>query len=357
MGNGCKGHILVVDDSVTNLKLAEQTLKPYYKVTLLVSGEQTLKFLSKNKPDLILLDIKMPGMDGFETIKAIKDNEFTKDIPVIFLTAISESASELKGLKMGAIDFIAKPFVPEVMLRRVSMQIELKNYRDNMEKLVREKTKMVEQLQDVIVLSITDLVEFRDKITGGHARRTANYLKILLDHLRTKPQYQNYLDDEMVTNMLRAAPLHDVGKIGINDDILTNTGILNDAEFEYMKKHTTLGALAFEKASEEIPGNKFLGVAKDMALSHHERWNGAGYPYGLKGEDIPFSARLMAIADVYDALTTKRSYKEPMSHEDALKLMTDLRGTHFQPELIDEFIECEKEFYEENIRMKNNDDE
>ena len=357
MGNGCKGHILVVDDSVTNLKLAEQTLKPYYKVTLLVSGEQTLKFLSKNKPDLILLDIKMPGMDGFETIKAIKDNEFTKDIPVIFLTAISESASELKGLKMGAIDFIAKPFVPEVMLRRVSMQIELKNYRDNMEKLVREKTKMVEQLQDVIVLSITDLVEFRDKITGGHARRNANYLKILLDHLRTKPQYQNYLDDEMVTNMLRAAPLHDVGKIGINDDILTNTGILNDAEFEYMKKHTTLGALAFEKASEEIPGNKFLGVAKDMALSHHERWNGAGYPYGLKGEDIPFSARLMAIADVYDALTTKRSYKEPMSHEDALKLMTDLRGTHFQPELIDEFIECEKEFYEENIRMKNNDDE
>ena len=357
MGNGCKGHILVVDDSVTNLKLAEQTLKPYYKVTLLVSGEQTLKFLSKNKPDLILLDIKMPGMDGFETIKAIKDNEFTKDIPVIFLTAISESASELKGLNMGAIDFIAKPFVPEVMLRRVSMQIELKNYRDNMEKLVREKTKMVEQLQDVIVLSITDLVEFRDKITGGHARRTANYLKILLDHLRTKPQYQNYLDDEMVTNMLRAAPLHDVGKIGINDDILTNTGILNDAEFEYMKKHTTLGALAFEKASEEIPGNKFLGVAKDMALSHHERWNGAGYPYGLKGEDIPFSARLMAIADVYDALTTKRSYKEPMSHEDALKLMTDLRGTHFQPELIDEFIECEKEFYEENIRMKNNDDE
>ena len=339
MGNGCKGHILVVDDSVTNLKLAEQTLKPYYKVTLLVSGEQTLKFLSKNKPDLILLDIKMPGMDGFETIKAIKDNEFTKDIPVIFLTAISESASELKGLKMGAIDFIAKPFVPEVMLRRVSMQIELKNYRDNMEKLVREKTKMVEQLQDVIVLSITDLVEFRDKITGGHARRTANYLKILLDHLRTKPQYQNYLDDEMVTNMLRAAPLHDVGKIGINDDILTNTGILNDAEFEYMKKHTTLGALAFEKASEEIPGNKFLGVAKDMALSHHERWNGAGYPYGLKG------------------VTTKRSYKEPMSHEDALKLMTDLRGTHFQPELIDEFIECEKEFYEENIRMKNNDDE
>lgn len=355
MGIAEKKHILVVDDSVTNLKLAEQALKPLYKVTSLLSGEQALKFLSKNKPDLILLDIKMPGMDGFDTIRAIKSNDDTKGIPVIFLTAVSESENEITGLKLGAIDYLNKPFVPEVMLRRVSMQIELNDYRKNMENLVNEKTKMVEKLQDVIVLSITELVEFRDKITGGHARRTAQYVKILLDHLKEQEQYKEVLNDEFIADMLRAAPLHDVGKIGINDNILTKTGILDNSEFEYMKEHTTLGSLAFEKALEEIPDSNFLHVARDMTLCHHERWNGAGYPYGLSGDSIPFSARIMAIADVYDALTTKRSYKEPMSHEDAMNLLISLRGTHFQPELIDELIKCSDKFNEMNISLKEYD--
>lgn len=356
MGNNDRSHVLVVDDNATNLKLAEQTLKPLYKVTSLLSGEQALKFLSKNKPDLILLDIKMPGMDGFQTIKAIKSNIDTKSIPVIFLSALSESSSELNGLSLGATDFISKPFVPEIMLRRVGMQIELKKYRTDMENLVNEKTKMVEKLQDAIVLSITDLVEFRDKITGGHARRTAEYLKLLLEHLKETEKYREILTDEYIANILRAAPLHDVGKIGINDNILTKTGILDDSEFEYMKQHTILGGLAFERALEKVPGNEFLRVARDMALGHHERWNGAGYPYGLSKEEIPFSARLMAIADVYDALTTKRSYKEPASHDDAIALMKSLKGTHFQPELIDEFLECADKFKTLNSYFKHNDE-
>ena len=335
-------HILVVDDNTTNLRLAEKALKPLYKVTLLISGEQALKFLSKNKPDLILLDIMMPGIDGFQTIKAIKNNDETKYIPVIFLTAQSESFSEINGLQLGAADFIAKPFVPEVMLRRVALQIELNTYRNRL----YEQTQMVEKLQDVLVTSITELVEFRDKITGGHARRTAIYLKILIEQLNVHPMYSHIVTKEFAENMLRSAPIHDVGKIGINDDILTKTSILDDNERAFMKQHTILGGMAIDKAINQIPDNNFLHVAKDMALYHHERWDGSGYPDGLSGEAIPFSARLMAITDVYDALTTRRSYKEPYTHKQALDVMYSLRGTHFDPDLLDVFLSCEEEFRE-----------
>lgn len=337
-------HILVVDDNSTNLRLAEKALRPLYKVTLLISGEQALKFLAKTKPDLILLDIRMPGIDGFQTIKAIKSNVDTKHIPVIFLTAQAESESEILGLQLGAADFIAKPFVPEVMLRRVAMQIELNTYRNKLELAVSEQTEMVERLQDVIVMSITELVEFRDKITGGHARRTAEYLKLLVEKLAGDFRYEDILTSSLIDDMLRAAPLHDVGKIGINDNILTKTSFLDDTEFEFMKQHTILGGIAFEKCINQIPDNTFLHVARDMALYHHERWDGSGYPYGLSGSDIPFTARCMAIADVYDALTTKRSYKEPFSHEKALQIMTNLKGTHFDPDLIDVFTEYSDDF-------------
>lgn len=337
-------HILVVDDNATNLRLAEKALKPLYKVTLLISGEQALKFLSKNKPDLILLDIMMPGIDGFQTIKAIKSNEETKSIPVIFLTAQSESFSEINGLQLGAADFIAKPFVPEVMLRRVALQIELNTYRNRLEHMVIEQTQMVEKLQDVLVTSVTELVEFRDKITGGHARRTAIYLKILIEQLYHHPMYSHIVTTEFAENMLRSAPIHDVGKIGINDDILTKTSVLDDNERAFMKQHTILGGHALEKAINQIPDNNFLHVARDMALYHHERWDGSGYPDGLKGDEIPFSARLMAVVDVYDALTTRRSYKEPYTHEQAVNVMSSLRGSHFDPDLLDVFISCENEF-------------
>ncbi len=337
-------HILIVDDNTTNLRLAEKALKPLYKVTLLISGEQALKFLSKNKPDLILLDIMMPGIDGFQTIKAIKSNDDTKSIPVIFLTAQQESFSEINGLQLGAADFITKPFVPEVMLRRIAMQIELNSYRHLLEQMVDEQTAMVEKLQDVLVTSITELVEFRDKITGGHARRTASYLNILIEQLYTHSRYSNIVNKEFAENMLRSAPIHDVGKIGINDNILTKTSILDDKERASMKQHTILGGIAIQKAIDQIPDSNFLHVAKDMALYHHERWDGSGYPDGLAGEEIPFSARLMAIVDVYDALTTRRSYKEPYTHEQALNVMSSLRGTHFDPDLLDVFIACEDEF-------------
>lgn len=337
-------HVLIVDDNTTNLKLAENTLKPHYKVTLLVSGEQALKFLTKNKPDLILLDILMPGMDGFETMRNIKGNPYTRDIPVIFLTAKSESISEVNALNLGAADFIAKPFVPEIMLRRVSLQIELSLYRNQLEQMVREQTHLVEKLQNVIVMSITDLVDFRDKVTGGHAKRTAKYMELFLSYLRQLPQYHDILTADVIEDMLRAAPLHDVGKIGITDNVLNKNSGLDNQEFAYMQQHTILGGLAFDNALKQIPDNRFLHIARDMALCHHERYSGGGYPNGLIGEQIPICARIMAIVDVYDALTTKRSYKEPYSHDQALQLMMSLRGTHFDPVLIDAFARCSEAF-------------
>ena len=292
-------HVLIVDDNTTNLKLAENALKPHFKVTLLVSGEQALKFLTKNRPDLILLDILMPGMDGFETIQHIKSNPYTKDIPVIFLTAKAESISEMNGLSLGAADFIAKPFEPEIMLRRVEMQIELSLYRNQLEHLVKEKTNMVEKLQDVLTSSITELVEFRDKVTGGHAKRTQKYFEVFVNYLKTLPMYAPVLTNDVIIDMLRAAPLHDVGKVGINDNVLTKNSVLDNQEFAYMQQHTILGGLAFEKAIEELPDNRFLHIARDIALCHHERWSGSGYPNGLVGEQIPFAARIMAIVDAF----------------------------------------------------------
>ena len=337
-------HVLVVDDNTTNLKLAENALRAHYKVTLLISGEQALKFLTKNRPDLILLDILMPGLDGFETIKQIKGNPYTRDIPVIFLTAKTESLDEVNALNLGAADFITKPFVPETMLRRISLQIELSLYRNQLERMVKEQTHIVEKLQDVIVNSITDLVDFRDKVTGGHAKRTAKYFELVVNYLKRVPHYRSMLDSETIENMLRAAPLHDVGKIGINDNVLNKDSGLNNNEFAYMQQHTILGGIAFENALSQLPNNKFLHIAREIALCHHERWGGGGYPNGLVGEQIPFSARIMAIVDVYDALTTKRSYKEPYSHDDAVRTIMQLRGSHFDPMLTDIFLQCSEAF-------------
>ncbi len=338
-------HVLIIDDNTTNLQIAEKTLKQHYKVTLLISGEQALKFLKKSKPDLILLDIRMPGMDGFETIKKIKNDLHISDIPVIFLTAQSESVSEVYGLQLGAADFIAKPFVPEVMLRRVSMQMELYSYRNKLEQLVSEKTMMVEKMQDALVTSISELVEFRDKVTGGHAKRTEKYLSAFLQYLVKLPKYKEFLSQpNIMEDMKRAAPLHDVGKVGINDNILTKQSVLDNSEYNYMKQHTTLGGLAFEMAMKEVPNNQFLEIARKMALYHHEYWDGSGYPSGLKGEEIPLEARIMAIADVYDAMTTKRSYKDPFPHEDAVEQILRLKGVHFDPDLVDAFYEYSDEF-------------
>lgn len=342
-------HVLVIDDNVTNLKFAEKTLKPYYKVSLLISGAQTLKFLSKNKPDLILLDINMPDMDGYETLIKIRENSELDNVPVIFLTDLSDSESEVRGIELGAVDFIIKPFIPQTMLSRVKMHLEFSEYKNDLENKVHEKTEIIEHLQDVMMLSLAELVECRDENTGGHVKRTAEYVKILTDEIVEEGLYSDILTPEYIRDIVRSAPLHDIGKIGINDATLLKAVSLDYEEFEHMKNHAELGGQTLQKMINETNGESFLYVAKDMAYYHHEKWDGSGYPSGLKGEEIPISARIMAVADVYDALTTKRPYKEAFEHETALKIIIDGKGKMFDPNIIDIFEKISYKFQLVNL--------
>lgn len=338
--------ILVVDDMPTNLKYAMELLSEKYKVAPAKSGEIALKFLENNTPSLILLDIKMPEMDGYETIRRIKANKKTADIPVIFLTSDDDPESEVKGFKLGAVDFIRKPFVYEIMLSRIESQIELAEYRSDLEKKVEQKTTVIEKLQDVMSRSFAELVESRDGTTGGHIIRSTEYYKIFMEAVRNKNEYKKCITDEYAKNLIRAIPLHDIGKVGIDDAVLRKSSSLDKDEFEYMKSHTVLGAQLFsqiisevEEKMEFITELEFIKVAKEVALGHHERWNGEGYPYGKREKEIPLSCRMLSIVDVYDALTSRRSYKEPFSHEKAMAIITDGRGSFFDPELVDIFVE------------------
>jgi len=337
-------HILIVDDNTTNLKFAEQALKPHYKVTLLTSGTQTMKFLLKNTPDLILLDIKMPYINGYEIFSEIKAIDKLKKIPIIFLTASNDVESELKCLKLGALDFIGKPFVPELMLSRIKTHLELANYRKNLEFLVHEKTETIENLQDSMVVGLAELVECRDGDTGGHIKRTAKYLEILIYAMSEAGLYSDILTNEYIHNSIRSAPLHDIGKIGISDGILLKRGSFDENERDYMKQHTTLGGMALQKVIDSTSGENFLWIAKDMAFCHHEKWDGTGYPHGLSEYNIPLCARIMAIADVYDALTSKRHYKKPYLHSKVVEIILNGAGTHFDPYIVDIFKSVSDKF-------------
>lgn len=347
--------ILIVDDMPVNLEFAVGMLKSQYKIAAAKSGMKALMYLENNHPDLILLDINMPEMDGFETIQKIKSNPKTADIPVIFLTADRNPKMELQGFKLGAVDFISKPFEPEIMLSRVRTQIELSDYRSNLENMVAGKTAVIEKLLDVMSISLAELAESRDNTTGGHLKNSTQYFKILVERMRTKPKYSEILTDEYVKNLYRAAPLHDIGKIGIDDVVLRKESVLDKNEFEHMKQHSFIGAQTFDHIIREITnagvdiGSEldFIKIAREMALYHHEKWCGTGgYPVGVAGEAIPLSARILAIADVYDALTSKRTYKEAFSHEDSMKIIREGRGTIFDPDITDVFIECEDEIKE-----------
>ncbi len=359
-----KKHILVVDDVPANLKFAEQLLEDKYRLTLAVSGAQALKFLTKAEPDLILLDLNMPEMDGCTVLLKLKENPDTDKIPVIILTSEADSSMEIKCLALGAVDFIRKPFVTEIMLSRIDTQIELSQYRHKLEYLVDEKTAVIERLQDVMSTCFAELVESRDGTTGGHIKNTTRYFSLFVNEIAKYDKYKGILTPEYIRSLVRAAPLHDIGKIGISDSVLRKESKLDEEEFEHMKTHariggdtfqnifssvegvhhhSEMGAFAIEKIFDkmDIPQSSdtaFLHTARDMALYHHERWNGTGYPTGISGEDIPLCARILSIVDVYDALTSKRSYKDAFSHEKAMQIIVEDRGVFFDPELTDIFV-------------------
>ncbi len=348
-----KSTILVIDDTPDNLSLMSALLKDSYKVKVANHGDKGLKIAtSENPPDLILLDVMMPDIDGYQVCRQLKANAATRDIPVIFLTAKSEEDEEQKGLELGAVDYITKPINPSIVLARIKTQLQLKAAADflkdkaaYLEGEVAKRTQEVSAIQDVTILAMASLAETRDSDTGNHIRRTQYYVKALAEKLRPNPRFTAFLTDQNINTLFKSAPLHDIGKVGIPDCILLKPGRFEPHEMEIMKTHTTLGRDAIQQAENALGIEvEFLTVAKEIAFGHQEKWNGSGYPSGLSGDDIPISARLMAVADVYDALVSRRVYKEGMPHEKAVQIIIDGKGSHFDPDMVDAFIEIQGEF-------------
>lgn len=352
MSDTQKIKIMIIDDNVTNLNIAHMALKSKYEVLLIPSGEKALKLFERLTPDLILLDVDMPGMDGFEVIKRIKQSPHpVRNVPVIFLTAKNDSNSEYDGLNLGAVDYITKPFSYPLLLKRVDLHLQLQSYSQRLENMVEEKTKVISELQYSIVHVMSDMVERRDGSTGHHLLRTQNYLKILFGEVKKQNIYKDELKDIDEDLYIHASQLHDIGKISIPDSILLKAGRLSAAEFEVMKTHTVLGEEAIRSAMTGMQETKFLETAASFAGTHHERWDGTGYPRALRNLEIPIEGRLMAIADVYDALISERPYKRPFSHQNAKRIILEGCGTHFDPLLTvvfetvsDEFQSVAKDF-------------
>jgi putative two-component system response regulator len=329
--------ILVVDDNPTNLRFLQEILKRDYKIYASPSAERALTFLENKTPDLILLDIEMPGMNGYELITRLKSNERWVDIPVIFLTAQEGRDKEQQAFSLGAVDYILKPISYGVVLSRVNLHMQLEMYKKNLEHMVERKTEELLRTQDTILDMLSNMTAYRDNETGAHIKRTTIYVEAICEHLLKlrRPGYE--LNSEMADNIGKSAKLHDIGKIGVPDGILLKPSRLTPEEFEIIKRHTVLGGMILDDAIENIGGNSssFLYAARDIVTGHHEWWDGTGYPNGLSGEAIPLSGRIMAIADVYDALISKRPYKKAFTHEEAMKIIREDSGTHFDPHLIE----------------------
>lgn len=344
-------NVLVVDDTEENIDILVETLGDDYELSVAIDGPSALEIIETDKPDIILLDIMMPGMSGYEVCKILKEDKRTEDIPIIFLTAMTDIESKTKGFELGAVDYIVKPFEILEVKARVSTHLsfglakaELAMQNEILEIKVQERTKELNLTQETTIEAMACLAEYRDPETGGHIKRTKNYVKLIAQRLKAHPKYKNFVTDQYIDLLFKSAPLHDIGKIGIRDDVLLKPGKLTPDEFDEMKKHTVIGHNAIHMASEKLGEHSFLKYAMEISRYHQEKWNGTGYPDGLAGENIPLSGRIMAIADVYDALISKRTYKPPFTHEKAVEIIREGRGEHFDPDLVDIFMEINEEF-------------
>ncbi len=371
--------ILVVDDTPENLAILGGLLQPHYRVKVASSGTRAIAVATAlPPPDLILLDVMMPGLDGYAVIERLRAQEATRNVPVIFVTALDASDDEERGLALGAVDYITKPIRPAIVLARVRTHLELKQARDwlqdqnnFLENEVVRRMRENQIIQDVSIHALANLAETRDSETGDHIRRTQGYVTILARKLRSNPKYANRLTPRFIDLLTKAAPLHDIGKVGIPDQILLKRGELTPEEFEVMKQHTRIGAQAIDQAMRSVctgieyknlqtysslgleevldEGERetplaFLEVTKEIANYHHEYWDGSGYPEGLAGDAIPLPARLMIVADTFDAVSSQRGYKLPASFEEAVAVITRGRGTYFDPDVVDAFLEIVEEF-------------
>ena len=344
--------IMLVDDNQANLNIGKNILKPYYEVYALPSSERLFKFLESVTPDLILLDIVMPGMNGFDVIRLLKADGRYADIPVIFLTSRAEEPDELEGLDLGAVDYVTKPFSAAILLKRIEnhmlikrQKLELTRLNGSLVEMVKERTAKILRLQSSIINSIADFVEFRDSLTGGHINRTQDYMQTLLTQLvKTGAYADEILTWENMEYLVPSAQLHDLGKLFISDAILNKPGKLTPDEFEIMKTHVARGVEAIRRLKKNEDTRHFLHYAEVIAATHHEKWDGNGYPDGLRGQEIPLPGRLMAIADVYDALISFRPYKAPMTVAEAERIIVEGSGSHFDPVLVEVFGRAKEEF-------------
>ncbi|MBS4095656.1 MAG: two-component system response regulator [Sulfuricella sp.] len=343
--------VLVVDDTPANLSLLNSLLKDLYRVKLANNGIKALELAAAAPPDLVLLDIMMPEMDGYEVCRRLKANNATSHVPVIFLTAKTEIEDEELGFSVGAVDFIHKPISPPIVMARVRTQLQVKAWQDFLQdqnawltKEVERRLSDVNRLQEASIMVMVSLAEFRDECTGNHIRRTQEYTRVLAERLAHLPQYTNLLTAEHIELIAKSAPLHDIGKIAIPDHILLKPGKLTAEEFDIMKTHTTRGYDMLRTAAKHMGDNgEFLAMAMEIARSHQEKWDGSGYPDGLAGDAIPLAARLMAAADVFDALTTVRPYKTAMPHEQAVAIIVQGSGSHFDPQVVEAFMASQED--------------
>lgn len=338
--------VLVVDDDTANLMLAKKILGGDYRIAAANSGEAAIRYLENNRPDLILADINMPDMDGFEMVAKIKQNPQWRSIPVIFLTADKNEETEIRCFKAGAVDFVGKPFLPDILTSRVNRTLELERYRNDLEKMVEEQAQQltgalrrISDIQEHVIMGMANLIESRDGSTGKHVKNTRMYVKMIAEELEHKGLFPATINKDYIEKLCKAAPLHDVGKIQVPDSILQKPGKLTTEEYEQIKTHTTCSAAILDDIIGDVEEEDYVRMVKDVAMCHHERWDGKGYPKGLSGEDIPLCARIMAIADVFDALYEERCYKPAIRPiERIYEILEEGKGTQFDPVIMEVFL-------------------
>jgi len=369
MSNFANDHplIMIVDDIPQNLNLLETMLGDEgYLISAFLDGAMALKAAAKKPPDLILLDINMPGLNGYEVCEQLKANKELADIPVIFLSALNDVADKVRAFQAGGVDYVTKPFQFEEIHARVKthlnfrkLQKSLARHNNNLQGLVDEQIKEIIVTKEALfktqlatILAFSKLAEVRHDETGQHIERTRTYCRILTEQLRGQCLMDTEIDNSFVDNIYFASALHDIGKVAISDAILLKPGKLTAEEFEIMKTHTVVGAKTLQTMLEHYPENTFIIMAIEISLSHHEKWDGSGYPENLKGKSIPLSARIMALADVYDALTSERCYKTAFSHEKSRDIILEGRGKHFDPAVIDAFLVLEDQFRDIRQELK-----
>ena len=341
--------ILIVDDIEINRIVLEEILSDAYDAISVESGEAAISFMASGEvmPSMILLDIMMPGMDGYETLQLIKKNPLTEHIPVIFITAEDAKLNEAKGLELGAVDFISKPFSVEIVKARVAAQLRLYHYSVKLEKMVQQKVNELLHSKEKMLEIMADIIEYRSFESGSHVKRTRDLTYILAKCLCENAKLDRAISESEVAIVAKAAPLHDIGKISIPDNVLLKNGKLTQEEYTVMKTHAMLGGEMVKLMMRDLTENDaYLECCYDITLYHHERWDGKGYPNGIAGEVIPLSARILSLVDVYDALTTDRVYKEAMSHEEAVEIINEGAGTQFDEKVVEAFMMVKDAFKE-----------